>query len=383
MEQARGRVEAVELGCLDEALRAELGAERREDAVARLREGLGEAPTTGFVVGVGDLTAADHDRGLGRELVRELDHPRLEGGGGRDHLERRARRLRPGEGDPRQGQDRAVASVQHGDAAKAAAERRHRGLLEAGIDGRVNRLAGDRLAFGEHRPTGWIAVVGDRDELTARPSGEPPVEGELEPARPGRRARRESEPRQLAVLLGGGRCDLPGDALGGGAERGGAARGRPLGQRGPVARQDRGPLGHLRAPHQVLSGPQPGEDQVWGPGDLLARQRQHQPAVDLPEGVGLETDRHDRRRPALGLGGGGLAGRQARHRCHLLRPAVLVRELGQRVALRRPGGDLRVHGGEVLALPFLGKALRRPQIRAAIAPDRPDEEGCDREQGDR
>ena len=94
VEQARGRVEAVELGRLDEALRAELGAERREDAVARLREGLGEAPTTGFVVGVGDLTAADHDRGLGRELVRELDHPRLEGRGGRDHLERRARRLR-------------------------------------------------------------------------------------------------------------------------------------------------------------------------------------------------------------------------------------------------------------------------------------------------
>ena len=217
-------------------------------------ERLDEAAATGFVVGVGDLAAVDHDRGLDRELVRELDDLRLQRRRGRDHLEGRARRLRAGEGDPRQRQHRAVAGVQHGDAAVLAAQRRDRALLEARIDRRVHRLSRDGLAAGEHPPAaGRIgAVARDRDQLAARPPGEASVEGELEAAGPGGAAGRESEARELAVLLGGGRGDRSRDALGGRAKRRGAARGRPLGQRRPVAGQDRGALGDPRAPHEPL-----------------------------------------------------------------------------------------------------------------------------------
>jgi hypothetical protein len=137
-----------------------------------------------------------------------------------------------------------------------------------------------------------------------------------------------------------------------------------------------------RAPHETLSAPQSREDEVRGPGDLVAGQRQYEAAGDLPEGVGVEADRHNRRRLAPRLGLGGISGRDPRHRRRLLGVAVAVGELGQRVALGRPGGDLPVHGGEVLALPALGKAPGCRQL-VATAPDCGDEECDDHEQGDR
>ena len=85
---------------------------------------------------------------------------------------------------------------------------------------------------------------------------------------------------------------------------------------------------------------------------------------------------------APGLGRGRVTGCYPRRRRRLLSLGVIVGELGQRVALRCGGGDLPVHGREVLALPVLGEVSGRRQLGVAPARDRTNDEGSGRQQGD-
>ena len=131
---------------------AELGAERREDRVARVGEALGEGAAARLVVGVGDLAADLGVRRLDRELVVEADDPGVERPGRGDDLEGRTRGLRaPSRRARRAPRTRALAGVDHRGAAVGVAERRHRALLDLGVDVRADRFAADRLGWWRAR----------------------------------------------------------------------------------------------------------------------------------------------------------------------------------------------------------------------------------------
>ena len=128
--EGRRRVEAEALGGFDQFVVADLRAERSEDGVAGLGEGLAEGAAAVLAVGVVDEAAADVDPVGDFEFVVERDDVVLQGGGGGDDLEGRARGLGGGEGLAGEGADVAVAGVEHGDAAGAAGQRRDRGFLQ-------------------------------------------------------------------------------------------------------------------------------------------------------------------------------------------------------------------------------------------------------------
>ena len=92
---------------IDQPLGADLDAERREHRVARVGEALGEGAAARLAVGVLEVYAVDHGRGLDREPVAELDLFVLQRGRGGHDLERGARRLGRREGDAGQRADLA------------------------------------------------------------------------------------------------------------------------------------------------------------------------------------------------------------------------------------------------------------------------------------
>ena len=157
-------------------LRAELRAERGEHRVARVREGLGERAAAGLVARVAQLDPRQRRRGAHRIGARGRGDLRLQRGGQRDDLERRAGRLGRGDGEAAEREHRAVARAHHGDAAEPVAERRDRRALEAGPDRRAHgapaprlraRRCGARRSAARRRPAAEAVVVA-RLEAEAR-----------------------------------------------------------------------------------------------------------------------------------------------------------------------------------------------------------------------
>jgi hypothetical protein len=128
--QAQRLVEAERLGEPHEPAGAELGAERREDRVAGVRERGGQRPAAGLAARVGQPHAGQHGPGLDGIGARRLRDPRLQRARERDDLERRAGRLRAVEREPSGGEHGAGARPDHGHAADAVAERAGGDALE-------------------------------------------------------------------------------------------------------------------------------------------------------------------------------------------------------------------------------------------------------------
>ena len=154
-------VEAEALGGGDEALRAELGAERREDRVARLGEGDDERAAAGLAVGVLELDALRAPPRLHRVGLLRVRDPRLERARRRDDLERRAGRLQAREGDP--GEGRAPRRCA-GSSATTPPRRAPSAVDRRLLDGR-----GDRRAHGRR-----LARAGAREHPCPRPRSTPP-----------------------------------------------------------------------------------------------------------------------------------------------------------------------------------------------------------------
>src|SRR6185312_17500432 len=115
----------------------------------------------------------------------------------------RAGRLEAFEADPGDGQDLAGARLHRDDAAELPAERRDRGLLDGGGDGRADGPRGLRGPRGERLRAG--------EELSSRSTAEPVVERPLEPADPDLCFWRDAFGFQFVAPRVGDRPDFPDD----------------------------------------------------------------------------------------------------------------------------------------------------------------------------
>ena len=355
-------VEAEALGGLDEPLGAELGAQRGEDGVAGVREGLPQRAAAGLAVGVLELHALDRGRGLDRELGARLDDALLERARQRDDLERRAGRLGRGEGDAREPQDLAGGGLQHGDAAEAAGQRLDRGALDVGVDRGAHVRAGLRLGAGDDPRAGAQDAAG-----RAR---QPLVELALEPVEPDRRALgtpRRAQLRRRAPAARGrrGRRPRPPAARGPRAGPGPCASGVP--SRARIAPRAPSVVRAL----QPLALAQAGEDERRAPVDgravLVLGHRQDHVAGQPPEDLRLHPHRQV---VVVVVAAARLGGTHLRQRHRLGGLAVGAHEALEAGALLCLLGQQRVHRRVVPALPRVAPtgAPRRPRPARGDAP---------------
>ena len=215
----------------------ELGAERREDGVAGVREGLPQRAAAGLAVGVLELDALERGLGLDRELGPRLDHLRLERARERDDLERRAGRLGSGERDAREPEHlaawRAAARRCRRSGPRAPRPRRA-GCRGRSRSARRRRRAARRGRRRARRRAGCRPGVPDRRSSNSRSS---PLSPTGAPSGTPRRA-------SSSARSGGAGPDAPGDL---GRQRPEVREPvRALGQRRAVARQDRAARGQRR-----------------------------------------------------------------------------------------------------------------------------------------
>ena len=186
------------LGGRHEPLGAELGAHRREDGVAGVREDVAQRAAARLAVGVLEL-ARPRARPPSRRGSRcdGLRDAGLERAGERDDLEHRARRLGRGVGDPGEREHLAVARAHDRDAAEAAGERLDGRALDVGVD-RGAHVA----ALAAARPTA-ITRSPARSSPPGR-AGELGVELALEAGQPDRRVRRDAAALRSSAARSGG-----------------------------------------------------------------------------------------------------------------------------------------------------------------------------------
>ena len=243
-----GGVEAVALGGGDAALRAELGAERGEDRVARLGEGDDERAAAVLAVGVFQVHALQDRLLLHRVGLLRVRDPRLERARRRDHLERGAGRLQAREGDPGEGEHLSGARLERHDAAQARAERGHRRLLDG---------QGDRRAHGRRLArAGALEYPRPRHELASRRPQQALVEDPLEARDADLGVGGHPERGELGAALGRDRAELADDLRRQQRGRGAVVA---LGQHGAVAGQQRGARGHPRDARRRWPAPSPGK----------------------------------------------------------------------------------------------------------------------------
>ena len=133
-------------------------------------------------------------------------------------------------------------------------------------------------------------------------------------------------------------------------ERRGARQRRALGQRGPVAGQDRRPLGEADPALELLAAPQAGEDEARVPVDAAVGEGQGQLVGDPAEGDRPDLQRHPHDGPVAFAGGvGRLARVQGAGRRRRLRFEVGLGQAADGDLARGGRIQLGVHGGEVAA----------------------------------
>jgi hypothetical protein len=214
-------------------------------------------------------------------------------------------------------------------------------------------------------------------------AGQPLVERELQAARPGRITRGEAQPLEFRLVLVVRRGDASRDRGGRRPDRRGPRRGGARRKRGSVVGEDRRPRGHVRMAGQLLPSTQTGKHQVGAPADLSVVKREHQIALDASERMRRQDQGDGGRCSAIGVRFRCLAGRDPFHRGRHLGSLVVGDELLAGVAPRGGGGDLGIHGAEVLVRPGVGELLGGAELRPARSPDRPGGERRQAEQGDR
>ena len=326
---------------------------------------------------VGSRVQLGHDR----ERVGELHLVSIEGGRRGDDLEGGAGRAQQRDGLSGEGAHLAVAGVEDRDAAAAPGERSHGDLLQVRIDRGPDSLA--RLLLGARqrpsldaaRDVGQVGPLRHGEQLASRPSGEAVVEGQLEAADAGCLVARVARLLQLGCALFVRLPDLARHVYGGASERG-VAVAVALGERRlAVLRQDRRSRPKRQAPAEALAGPEVGEGQVRGPGDLLVLDGQQQGALDHPECLGAHVNGHlDDVGPVHRRGLLRVAGADRLRRGGVLGLPVVGGELLDGVLRLRLRGELGVHRVEVLARPRLDEALRRVLLCRPGGRDRTEDE---------
>ncbi len=369
-------VEAEALGGRDQPASAELGAQRREDAVAGVGEGGLQRAAAGLAVGVLDLDAFELGRGLVREGVAALGHVLLQHAGERHDLERAAGRLRRRLRDPGQRQDLAGLRAHGGDPAVTAGERFDGRALHGGVDAGAHRLPGHRRSAGDHPVAGV--------ERPAGLAGQAVVELALQPGEADRGAVRHAAGAQLGGARGRGGADASGDLRRELAEvRVGETIG-PACDHGPVARLDRPARRQLGLAPQPLAAAQAGEGELGPPVDAGAARLAVAGRDDERAVQPAEDARVHRHRDAHGVAVlAHLAGRELGEREH--RGGLLVGALQAAPgrALARRVGQAGVHAVIVGALPVGGELRDDLALRRDVA--RPDHESGDerRQRGER
>ena len=279
----RRRVEAVALGGGDEALGAELDAERGEDRVARLARRRRRAcrRSTRRWRSRGRRPPARPSCWTGIGLLRVGD-PGLERARRRDHLERRPGRLQAREGDPGEGEHLAGA--------RARAPRRRPGAPPSAVTAACS--TGSEIVVRTAGAWRGLVRLSTRAPATSSPPGraeqalvEDPLEARDADLGVGGHAER-GELRRGARAGSGPSWPT---TCGASSERRGAVV--ALGQHGAVAGQQRGARGHPRHAAQALAGREPGEDERARPVDAVARRRAGRPRrATVPNArVGMRT----------------------------------------------------------------------------------------------
>ena len=280
-------VEAEALGGGDEPLGAELDAERGEDRVARLREGVDQRASARLAVGVLEVDAFEHGLRSGREGVGGLVIPASSAPVGVIILN-----VEPGGWSPERRSRRRPGSRR----CAAGAPRRRPGAPRARRPPPARRQR-DRRAHGGGLARG--ARLSTRAPATSSPPGRAEqalVEDPLQARHADLRVGRYPERGELLAVLGRDRAELADDL---GREQRRRRAVVALGQHGAVAGQQRGARGHPRHAAQPLAGREPGKtsarDQSM-PSPVAGRTTS--PATVPNARVGMRTGSDRRRRLA-------------------------------------------------------------------------------------